>query len=68
MHNTLFTHTPNSTVPAPKPWTSSTHALWPLPAQHIVHMAVVVLWKVRDQGRLMQVPYELVEIILRHVQ
>jgi hypothetical protein len=31
-------------------------------------MAVAVLWKVRDQGRLMQVPYELVEIILRHVQ
>ncbi len=57
-----------SAVPAAKPWTSSTHALWPLPAQHIVHMAVVVLWKVRDQGRLMQVPYELVEIILRHVQ
>jgi WD40 repeat protein len=64
---TPLTHTRNSTVPAPKPWTSSTHALWPLPAQHIVHKAVVVLWKVRDQGRLMQVPYELVEIILRHV-
>jgi hypothetical protein len=31
-------------------------------------MAVVVLWKVRDHGRLMRVPYELVEIILRHVQ
>jgi hypothetical protein len=31
-------------------------------------MAVVVLWKVRDQGRLMQLPYELVEIILRNVQ
>jgi hypothetical protein len=31
-------------------------------------MAVVVLWKVRDQGGLMQVPYELVEIILWHVQ
>jgi hypothetical protein len=30
-------------------------------------MAVVVLWKVRDQGRLMQVPYERVEIILKHV-
>ncbi len=42
--------------------------MWPLPAQHTVHMAVVVLWKVRDQGQLMQVPYELVEIILRHVQ
>jgi hypothetical protein len=31
-------------------------------------MAVVVLWKVREQGRLMQMPYELVEIILRHVK
>jgi hypothetical protein len=30
-------------------------------------MAVVVLWKLRDHGRLMQVPYELVEIILRHL-
>jgi WD40 repeat protein len=65
---TPLTHTRNSTVPAPKPWTPSTHSTWPLPAQHIVHMAVVVLWKVRYQGRLMQVPYELVEIILRHVQ
>jgi hypothetical protein len=27
-----------------------------------------VLWKVRDQGRVMRVPYELVEVILRHVQ
>jgi WD40 repeat protein len=62
-HNLFFT-----TVPAPKPWTSSTHALWPLPAQHIVHMAVVVLWKVRDQGRLMQVPYELVEMIAKFVR
>ncbi len=64
----LLTHFGNLTVPAPKPWTSSTHALWSLPAQDIVHMAVVVLWKVREQGRLMQVPYELVEIILRHVK
>ncbi len=63
-----LTRTRNPTAPAPKPWTSSTHALWSLSAQHIVHMAVAVLWKVRDQGRLMQVPYELVEIILRHVQ
>jgi hypothetical protein len=71
MYNTFhtsLTHSRNPTVPALKPWTSSTHALWPLPAQHIVHMAVVVLWKVRNQGRLMQVPYELVEIIVRHVQ
>ncbi len=33
----------------------------------MVHMAVVVLWKVRDQGRVMQLPYELVEIILQSV-
>jgi WD40 repeat protein len=63
-----LTHTRNSTVPALKPWTSSTHALWPLPALQNVHMAVVVLWKVRYQGRLMQLPYELVEIILRHAK
>ncbi len=66
--STPLTRIRNPTVPAPKPWTSSTHALWSLPAQHIVHMAVVVLWKMRDQGRLMQVPYELVEIILRHAK
>ncbi len=65
--STPLTHTRNSTVPAPKPWTSSTHALWPLPAQHIVHMAVVVLWKVYKQYPQMYLPYELVEIILRHV-
>jgi WD40 repeat protein len=63
-----LTHTRNSTVPAPKPWTSSTHALWPLPAQHIVHMTVVVLWKVYKQHPHMYLPYELVEIIFRHVQ
>jgi hypothetical protein len=65
--NTPHTHTRNSTVPAPKPWTSSTHALWPLPAQHIVHMAVVVLWKTYIINPQMYLPYELVEIILQSV-
>ncbi len=31
-------------------------------------MAVAMLWKGRTQGRKVQVPYELVEIILRQVQ
>jgi WD40 repeat protein len=65
--NNPLTHShSNPTVPALMPWTSSTHALWPLPAQHIVHMAVVVLWKVCKQYPQMYLPYELVEITLRH--
>ena len=56
-----------TTVPARGPWTPSTHALWSLPEQNSVHMAVVVLWKLRTQGRLMRMPYELVEIVLEHV-
>jgi hypothetical protein len=56
-----------STVPDRKPWTPSTHAQWPAFAQHSVHMMAAVLWKVRVHGKLMQMPYELVEIILRHV-
>jgi hypothetical protein len=54
-------------VPARRPWTPSTNAQWPLSAQHSVHVAVAVLWKARTQGRQMQVPYELVDIILMHI-
>ncbi len=56
------------TVHAPKPWTPSIHAQWPMSSQRKVYLAVAVLWKVRDQGRLMQMPYELVDIVLRHVR
>jgi hypothetical protein len=56
------------TVPLRKPWTPATHALWPLSAQSSLHIAIAVLWKVREQGRQMQVPYELVEMILTHVE
>jgi WD40 repeat protein len=64
--NTLVTHR-NSTAPAPKPWTSCTHARWPLPAQHIVHKAVVVLWKTYIINPRMYLPPELVEIVLKQV-
>ena len=57
----------STTVPSRKPWTHSTHDQWPLSAQHSVHLAVAVMRKARSQGRHMQVPYELVEIILKHV-
>jgi hypothetical protein len=56
-----------ATVPARKPWTPSTHVLWPSSSQHSVHMAAVVLWAVKWQHQLMLLPYELVEIILAHV-
>jgi hypothetical protein len=65
--STPLTHTLNFTVPAPKPWTSSTHALWPLPAQHIVHMAVVVMWKTYMINLQTYLPPELVWIILQSV-
>jgi hypothetical protein len=55
------------TVPARKPWAAATHARWALAAQHSVHTAVAVLWKARVQGRAMQLPYELVEIVLKQV-
>jgi hypothetical protein len=64
---TRYSHIASTTVPARKPWTPSTHALWPLSAQHSAHVAVAVLRKAHSQGRQMQVPYELVEIILMHV-
>jgi WD40 repeat protein len=54
-------------VPSHQPWTSSTHALGPSSTQHSVHVAVAVLWKVRVLGQLMRLPYELMEIVLRHL-
>jgi hypothetical protein len=63
-----LTHVPASiAVPAREPWSLSTHALWPLSAQHSVHVAVAVLWKARGQNPRMYLPYELVEILLKHV-
>ncbi len=65
-----FLHTLNpayTTVSSRQAWAPSTHALWSSSAQHNVHTAVAVLWKARTQERRMQVPYELVEAILKHV-
>jgi hypothetical protein len=55
-----------SVVPARKPWTPVAHELWIVKAQLNVHKAVAVLWKVRKYYPQMYMPYELVEIILRH--
>jgi hypothetical protein len=63
---TYVTYDSHPTVPAHHPWTPSTHALWSVPAQHSVHLAAAMLWMVRTQARLMYVPYELVELILKH--
>jgi hypothetical protein len=36
-------------------------------AQRSVHMAVAVLQKTREQSALLSLPYELVELVLKHV-
>jgi hypothetical protein len=54
-------------VAASKPWTPSTHAQLSISAQRSVHLVVAMLWQVRVQGRQMQVPYELVAAVLKHV-
>jgi hypothetical protein len=56
-----------ATGPTLEPWIPSMHTRRTLSAQHSVHVAVAMLWKVHSLGRQMQVPYELVEIILIHV-
>jgi WD40 repeat protein len=55
------------TVLSCETWTPATHVLCLQSTKHRIHIAVAVLYKVRAQGQLMQLPYELVEIILRLV-
>ncbi len=52
-------------VPALKPWTPCTHALWPLSQQRSVHMAVVVFWKLRKLTPMLHLSLELMELILK---
>jgi WD40 repeat protein len=57
----------SATVPVCKLWTPSTHATWSLPAQHSIHLVLVLFYKMQTQGAKVRVPYELEEIILKHV-
>ncbi len=49
-----------------KVWTTSTHKMWSFPARRSLHVAVAVLWKVHKMTPLMRLPYELVDIVLKH--
>ncbi len=50
-----------------EPWTPSTHALWSPRAQLSVHLVVAVAWNTQARRREMALPYELVEIVTKHV-
>jgi hypothetical protein len=53
-------------MPDPRRWSASNHELLPMPVKKRVHMAVALLWTLRNQGKQMSLPYELLEITLKH--
>ena len=55
-----------SLAPLPKVWTPSIHVLWSSSAQHTVHIVVAALSMISKINPQKHLPYELVEIILRH--
>ncbi len=53
-------------VPALKPWTPSIYTLLIFQEQSSVNIVVAVMWKMRDQGQRLTMPYELVDLVTKY--